>query len=335
MTMSALPQSRLLADWIERFRPVENGDVLLDRRSIYILPTRTGLVFWAVVLVLLIGSINFALQLGYLLTFTIVSMALVSMYYTHRNLSGLTIRGQRSDPVHAGDVASFELTINNPFPTERYALNFSFMLPARRWRIPEKELEEPMPGTWVDVPARSVCRIGVGLPTRRRGRRDCPRIRLSTRFPFGLWEAWSYLRPGLSTIIYPSPESDSPPLPPVGGGQGESGGVLAGGDEFSGVRPYQPGDPQKMIAWRLAARSDELSVKFFESTGGGDVLLDFDQLAPGLSVEHRLSRLASWVLIAEAAGLSYALHLRGTRIEKGRGHEHCERCLEALALFES
>jgi uncharacterized protein (DUF58 family) len=333
--MSAMAESRWLANWIERFHGIDTGDVVLDRHRIYILPTRTGLIFWAVVLVLLIGSINFGLQLGYLLTFTIVSMALVSMYHTHRNLSGLTIRGQRSDPVHAGDVASFELTISNPFPTERYALNFNFMLPARRWRIPEKELEDPMPGTWIDVPASSVCRVGVGLPTRRRGRRDCPRIRLSTRFPFGLWEAWSYLRPRLSTIIYPSPENDAPPLPPVGSGRDDSGSVWAGGDEFSGVRPYQPGDARKMIAWRLAARSDELSVKFFESSAGGDVLLDFDRLAPDLSVEQRISRLASWILMAEAAGLSYGLQLRGTRIEIGRGHEHGERCLEALALFES
>jgi uncharacterized protein (DUF58 family) len=333
--MSALPQSRRLADWIEMFRGVETGDVLLDRRHIYILPTRTGLTFWVVVMVLLIGSINFDLQLGYLLTFTVVSMALVSMYYTHRNLAGLTIRGQRADPVHAGDVASFELTIGNPFPTERYALNFSFMLPARRWRGPDKKPEEPLPGTWVDVPGGSISRIGVGLPTRRRGRRDCPRIRLSTRFPFGLWEAWSYMRPALSAVVYPSPEVDAPPLPPGRTGQGESSGVAAGGDEFSGVRPYQPGDPRKMIAWRLAARSDELSVKFFESTGSADVWLDFDQLSSELTVEQRISRLAAWVLMAEATGLCYGLQLLSVRIDVGRGHNHRERCLEALAVFES
>ena len=333
--MSALPQSPRLADLIERYRGVETGDLLLNRHRIYILPTRTGVTFWGVVFLLLIGSINFSLQLGYLLTFTIVSIGVVSMYHTHRNLSGLTIRGQRAEPVHAGDVASFELTIGNAFPTERYALNFNFMLPARRWRIPDKEPEEPMPGTWVDVPASSVRRVGVGLPTRRRGRRDCPRIRVSTRFPFGLWEAWSYLRPDLSAVIYPAPEVDAPPLPTGRTAYGESSGVAAGGDEFSGVRPYQPGDPQKMIAWRLAARSDELSVKFFESTAGGDVWLDFDALPPTLSTEQRISRMAAWVLMAQAGGLSYGLHLPAQQIDLGRGHEHCELCLEALALFES
>jgi uncharacterized protein (DUF58 family) len=306
--------------------------VSLDRRRIYILPTRSGLVFWLIVFIMLIGSINFSRQLGYLLTFTVVSIAVISMYDTHRNLAGLTLRGQSVEPVHAGDVASFELTISNPFPTDRYALNFNFMLPSRRQG---DHSEEPMPGTWVDVAAGSVRRIGVGLPTRRRGRRPCPRIRLSTRFPFGLWEAWSYLRPDLSAIIYPAPEVDAPPLPPGREGRAESSGVAAGGDEFSGVRPYQPGDPQKMIAWRLAARSDELSVKFFESTGGGDVWLDFDSLPATLTSEQRMSRLAGWVLMAQAAGMSYGLQLPAVRIELGRGHEHCERCLEALALCES
>jgi len=332
--MSALPGSVRLANWIERRRGAESDEVLLDRRHIYILPTYSGLVFWLVIFILLIGSINFALQLGYLLTFTIVSMALVSMYHTHRNLSGLVIRGQGVSPVHAGEVASFELTISNPLATDRYALNFGFMLPARRWRVPDKEPEEALPGTWVDVPAASVCRIGVGLPTRRRGRRECPRIRLWTRFPFGLWEAWSYLHPALSTVVYPSPETEAPPLPPTRSGEGESAGIAPGGDEFSGVRPYRPGDPQKMIAWRLAARSDELSVKFFESTSDGDVMLDFASLPQQMNVEQRIARLARWVLMADAAGLGYGLRLGGAQIELGRGHEHCERCLEALALFE-
>jgi len=332
--MSALPGSARLADWIERRRGADADEVLLDRHRVYILPTRTGLGFWLVIFVMLIGAINFALQLGYLLTFTIIGMALVSMYHTHRNLTGLVIRGQGVCPVHAGEVAAFELTVSNPLPTERYALNFGFMLPARRWRIPDKEREEPLPGTWVDLPAKSVCRVGVGLPTRRRGRRECPRIRLWTRYPFGLWEAWSYLRPALSTVVYPSPESEGPPLPAAETGQDESSGITAGGDEFSGVRPYRPGDPQKMIAWRLAARSDELSVRFFESSGAGDVMLDFDSLPRALDVEQRIARLARWVLMAEGAGLRYGLQLSSREVELGRGHEHCERCLEALALFE-
>lgn len=331
--MSSLPQSMRLAEWFGRRHGIEDGDVALDHRRIFILPTRTGMVFWGVIAVLLIGSINFGLQLGYLLTFTIVGMALTSLYQTHRNLAGLVLRGQGVSPVHAGDVVGFELTVVNPVLADRYALNFSFMLPARRWRVPQKAHEEPMPGSWVDLPAGSSARVRVALPTRRRGLRQCPRIRLSTRFPFGLWEAWSYFQPALSTVVYPAPESDAPPLPSASAGEGEASAAVAGGDEFSGVRPYRPGDPRKMIAWRLAARSDELTVRFFESSAAGDIELDFERLPPRLGVEERIARLTRWVLMAEAGHAGYALNLPGGAIGPGHGPEHAARCLQALALF--
>jgi uncharacterized protein (DUF58 family) len=333
--MSTLPESLRLANWIGRRHGIEAGDVSLDHHRVFILPTRTGLVFWLIIAVLLVGSINFNLQLGYLLTFTIVGMALVSLYGTHRNISGLILRGQTAEPVHAGDVAAFELTVSNPFPNDRFALNFSFLLPARRWRVPDKHHEDPLPGTWIDVPGGSVCRVRVALPTRRRGRRDCPRIRLSTRFPFGLWEAWSYLQPALSTVVYPAPEIDAPPLPPLQRDHGEATGTVAGGDEFSGVRPYRAGDPRRMIAWRLAARSDDLSVKFFESSGGGEVVLDLEATPARMNIEQRIERLARWVLVAEAGGIAYSLRLPGTQVPQGRGPDHVTRCLEALALFDA
>jgi uncharacterized protein (DUF58 family) len=52
-------------------------------------------------------------------------------------------------------------------------------------------------------------------------------------------------------------------------------------------------------------------------------------------VEQRISRLAGWLLMAEAAGLSYGLRLPTVQIDIGRGHDHRDRCLEALAVFES
>ena len=85
------------------------------------------------------------------------------------------------------------------------------------------------------------------------------------------------------------------------------------GDDFAGVRPYQPGDAQKLIAWRLAARSDELSVKQFEAAGGGELMLDFDTLPPAMDLEARLSRLARpWSPASPPAAIS------SRRTEPGR-----------------
>jgi uncharacterized protein (DUF58 family) len=150
-----------------------------------------------------------------------------------------------------------------------------------------------------------------------------------------LWEAWSYLQPALSTVVYPAPEIDAPPLPPLQRDHGEATGTVAGGDEFSGVRPYRAGDPRRMIAWRLAARSDDLSVKFFESSGGGEVVLDLEATPARMNVEQRIERLARWVLVAEAGGIAFSLRLPGTQVPQGRGPDHVTRCLEALALFDA
>jgi len=322
-----------LVQWLFRNHQEPRGDVALDRRRIFILPTRAGLVFSGVAVTVWFGSLNFNLQLGFLLAFLVLSVAVVGMYQTHRNLLHLAVREQRAAAVHAGEVANFDFVLDNPTGEARYAVKLSLILPRRRRNASRRGAEAPMQGVWVDVAANSSAPVSIGLPTRRRGRRHCPRVRISTRFPFGLWEAWAYATPQLTTLVYPAPEVDAPPLPPGGGGDRDvANGVVAGNDDFAGVRPYRSGDPLKAIAWRLAARSDELSVKLFESSAGEETALDFAALPGALALERRLSRLTRWVLMADAAGLRYSLTLPGTSIATGTGAEHRARCLEALAL---
>lgn len=326
-------QPRIL-QWFLRKHGEPRGDVTLDRHRIFILPTRAGLVFAVVTLTIWFGSVNFDLQLGFLLSFLVMGVAVVSMYQTHRNLAHLAVREQRAASVHAGEVADFDFVIDNPTGDSRYAINLAFILPRRRRASTRRAMEMPMQGVWVDVAASSSARANIGLPTRRRGLRNCPRVRISTRFPFGLWEAWAYVSPQLTTIVYATPEPDAPPLPQGSGGDRDlENGVVAGTDDFAGVRPYRPGDPRKSIAWRLAARSDELSVKLFESSAGEETELDFHALPASLPLERKIARLTRWVLIAEGAGLRYSLTLPGNYIATATGAAHRTRCLEALALY--
>lgn len=323
-----------LVQWLFRGHAEPLGDVVLDRRRVFILPTRAGLIFGFMAVTVWFGSLNFNLQLGYLLSFLVLSIALVGMYHTHRNLVHLVVREQRASSVHAGEVADFAFVIDNPTADARYAINLAFVLPRRRRQRPRRAAEQPMQGVWVDVAASSSARVNIGLPTRRRGRRYCPRVRISTRFPFGLWEAWAYASPQVATIVYATPEIDAPPLPPGSGGDRDiANGVAVGNDDFAGVRPYRPGDPLKAVAWRLAAHSDELSVKLFESSAGEETVLDFDALPAQLPLEQRLSRLTRWVLDADANGLRYSLRLPGSPVPTGLGPAHRARCLEALALY--
>ena len=63
----------------------------LGQRNIYILPTRAGLTFALTLIVMLLASINYQLNLCYALTFLLAGAGLVSMHVTHSNLRGLTL----------------------------------------------------------------------------------------------------------------------------------------------------------------------------------------------------------------------------------------------------
>jgi hypothetical protein len=77
-------------DWWQARMP-RTDTLLLTQRNVYILPTRAGFLFAATLLLLLVGSINYQLSLGYLLTFVLAGSGVVSMHLTHATLRGLTL----------------------------------------------------------------------------------------------------------------------------------------------------------------------------------------------------------------------------------------------------
>jgi len=333
MSVTAHPLAIRIGEMIGGSKGIEHGEVLLDRRRVFILPTRAGLLFAAAMVMMLFGSINYSLQLGFLLTFLVTSMALVAMFHTHRNLARLMLTAHRAGNVFAGDLATFEITVHNATPEARYALEFEPLQPSNplfEALGPDRPVQ---PITNADIPASGSREIRVAVATRVRGRLPCPRLRIETRFPFGLWQAWSYYTPPLTAIVYPAPERDAPELPMVAGGDPEQEtGLTVSGDEFAGVRPYQSGDPLKRVAWRLAARSEDLTVKLFEGYAQSEVVLELGAVDSTLGIEQKLARLCRWVLMAEAAQVRYALQLPDMRVEFGLGAEQREQCLTALAL---
>ncbi len=310
--------------WLARRHPRE-GEVVLSQRRIYILPTGAGMAYGGLLLVLLIGSINYNLGLGFLLTFTAASCAVVDMVLTWRNLAHLQLTSGRVQPVFAGEQAVFDLQVVNRGKRPRYAV----------WI----EAADAPASHAFDVPASGAATVHASAAARTRGWLPAPRVVLSTRFPLGLFRAWSYWLPDARALVYPAPEPDAPPLPAGGGYGGRSEGP-SGEKDFAGVRGYQAGDPMRQLAWRQIARLDpelggQLVTKQFDSGGGGDeLLLDFGALPAQLDPELRLSRMTSWVLEAERRARPYAFRLGDQVFEAALGPEHSADCLRALALFE-
>lgn len=317
---------RTTGNWLPRRGTLDAGEVVLSQRRVFILPTRAGLGFAMLVLVLLIGSINYSLGLGFALCFLVLSCALVDMVFTYRNLAHLALQQGRVPAVFAGQEAQFELHIANRTGLARYGVWIDFA------DAPGKG--EPRHVT--DIAAHGSASVLLGVPTLARGWLQPARVLLSTRFPLGLFRAWSYWRPATRALVYPRPEEGAPPLPVSGNAVGS--GRAGGHDDFAGVRSYQAGDSPRQLAWRQIARLDpalggQLVTKHFEGGVGDELVLDFALLPVQLDLELRLSRMTRWVLDAEQRALPYAFRLGTVHYDAGNGAAHQAACLRALALY--
>jgi uncharacterized protein (DUF58 family) len=316
---ASLQAGARLRNWFYGFAPPERGPVVLGHRRVYILPTRLGWIYGAMLAMLLIGSINYALALGFALTFLLAGLGLAGMVHTARNLARLAVSAGRAEPVFAGESAQFRLYLANAANYDRPAI-------LARHQASHAQLV-------VDVAAGSSSEVVLGVPAARRGRLALGRVMLETRYPLGLFRAWSYVEPDASCVVYPRPERSPLPRLAPHDEAGARRDTAPGHDDYSGLRGYQLSDSPRHVAWKAAARTGDLLTKQFSGEASAELWLDWAQLPGALGVEERLSRLAGWVLAAERDGARYGLRLPGTELPPARGEAHRATCLQALALF--
>ncbi|EWS56462.1 MULTISPECIES: DUF58 domain-containing protein [unclassified Methylibium] len=298
----------------------------LTQRNVYILPTRAGWVFALTLGVLLVASINYQLSLGYLLTFLLAGSGLVSMHVTHATLRGLSLHLRPPQPVFAGEAAVVECVLASTATRTRHGIGLRLAGP-----------ERPPHWSWTDVPAGGQSAMQLSFVAPRRGRLPLPHVVLETRFPLGLFRAWSEWRPQATVLAYPQPERPTPPLPPARAAGGEASTARSSeGGELEGIRAYRRGDPLKLVVWKKAARAldtgGELVSRDTRSAARQELWLDWAATG-GLSPEARLSRLAAWVLAVEQSGAAWGLRLPGREWPPATGEAHRRAALEALTLW--
>ena len=316
------PRARFRQWWQARLPRTDTW--LLGQRNVYILPTRAGFTFVATLLVMLLASINYQLNLGYALTFLLAGAGLVSMHLTHGNLRGLTLHLRPAQPVFAGEPALLEVVVQNP-GNQRHALGLRF------------EAADHHAGlVWCDAPQEGQAGVQLSLVPARRGWQPVPTLVVETLFPFGLFCAWTVWRPAARVLAWPRPEHPAPALPLGTSQHGDERASRRGeGGELDGVRPWRRGDTMRQVVWKKVARSGEMVSR--ETTGNAqrELWLDWAEahvLGNSADPEQRLSRLAAWVLAAEHEGLDFGLRLPGRELPPGQGDAHRRAALDMLAL---
>ena len=309
--------------WVQSRQP-RTDTLQLTQRNVYILPTKAGLLFAVTVFVLLLASINYQLNLGYVLTFLLAGSGVVSMHITHATLRGLTLHLKPVAPVFVGDAVLLDVVLTSP-GTARFGIGLKVAgAPAHTV-------------SWINVPALGQASAQLSFVASTRGRHEVPTLGAETRFPLGLFRTWTVWRPAAQLLAYPKAEHPAAPLPrarAVPGGAAQA--RVNDGGEVEGVRAYRRGDPLKLVAWKKAAKAldtgGELVSRDTSVAVHQALWLDW-QACGSLAPEERLSRLTAWTLAAHRAGAEYGLRLQSQELALASGDVQRRRCLEALALW--
>jgi uncharacterized protein (DUF58 family) len=293
-----------------------------ERKSspIWILPNRNAIGLAAVMLGMWYAGITQSNGAAYLLCFVVGSVVAVSTLHSWANLKGLEIALDPIEPVFAGG----ELVVRAHLSTTRRREHFAISLgPKTRGRA----------AFFARVPRTGSVAGEVRVLAPRRGSFATLPLRIETRYPLGFFTARRNVRFAARHRVYPAPAGTLPlPVSYSPARTGREGGQVEG-DDFGGVRAWRPGESQRHIDWKAAARGQPLLTKRWAGDMDAAVVLDWD-LLPGLAPEARLSQLARWTVQAERGHAAYGLRLPGgVNIPAGRGEAHYHSCLRRIAEF--
>lgn len=266
---------------------------------------------------MLLGSINYNNNLGYILTFLLASLAIVSIFMTYRNMLYLRIGPALSSRVFAGKYSTIPVQIDNQNFSARYAIEC---------RLPKTE------PVVCDIPANAQSTIHLVINIGQRGSRPLPRFIVATTFPLGLFRAWSHVELQQSVLVYPKPGNDKV-LPQLSEGKKEGEKHRgAGEDDFEGLRNYQIGDSFYRVHWKSVARHHVLQTKQYAGNASSELWINWDD-SRYTDIEQRISQLTQWVLLAENSGIPYGFRMPGVEYGLSSGLSHRDSCLKALALY--
>jgi len=305
-------------DWMEDRFP-ESKQITLGLRRIFVIPTKASLALLVTLAVLFLMAINFQNSLIYALAFWLLALIVITIFFTYRNLSNVTIRAIQSDACFAGEKAVFELEVSCPENQKKSAISLG-------WKHQDLAI--------INLQNHHSVHIKLSHGTKARGRFKPERLNIFTTYPIGLVVAWSYAVLDMESIVYPEPilqESSED-------GQGmddeaiKGHEIARGSTDFSGIREYQAGDSPKHIHWSTYANTGKAYPKIFVDYANQDIWLDWDALSL-TGVEVKLSHLSAKVLQYHQEQQVYGLKIPGKTIQPATGEAHKTICLTALALY--
>ncbi|MGD8417125.1 MAG: DUF58 domain-containing protein [Pseudomonadales bacterium] len=306
---------RRFSRWLDRRIP-PSSEITLSQKNVFIFPTRTGFAFGGLIVLLILGAINYQSSLVYGVAFLLGSVFLVTILYTFRNLSGLRLTVAGTRPAFVGEDVEISIRVERPEGRAREGIQLGW---------PEGILQ------WAELSGQASDTVRLYVPAPRRGYFSPGRLLIDTYFPLGLLRAWTWVDLDVRALVYPKPVFGE--FPKTITGRRDEGDLIdpLGSDDFNDIKTYRPGDPVRHIIWRSYARSDSLMVKQYASYVEPRLWLSLDVVSGDL--EERISRLTGLALQARRLDREFGLELGSVRSPPARGEAHLEQVLKELALY--
>jgi len=303
--------------------------------------TIEGVLFITLTFLIGLAAINTGQNLLFLMFSLMLATLILSGLAARHNLRRLAVRRFYPLEFYAGQTVNGRIEIDNakrlfastsigledviggpghaPRPQTHSLRTFALMIPPRR---------------------RVSCAVRLTLPGR--GLYTLRHVRILSRYPFGFFEKMQRHEIGGKLLVYPRL------FPALA--------VLAhcphlthdlevdrkgAGSSLFGVRDYQPGDPVRLIHWKLSAKGHGYKVKEFEQEESRSYRLMLDLHAPAPPSEGLLAdfekavsitaTLARTLLREEAA---VGLWTSTGNIPLAAGPRHLRRIMRALAQIQ-
>ena len=280
------------------------SQITLHHKNLWIVPTSSGvwlLFFW---FILLLASVNYQNNLGFIMVFVIAVVGVLSILMSFFNLKQRTFQLQREQWLFANQRSQLE--IYSKAPKKTYRMGWS--IAGEQGLCPTLEDEA----------------LKLPFTPKARGKQRLPHIELGSLFPFGWLHARLRWQIEESVLVFPEPiigpKQQAFTESEIGGGQPEP----------HYPREYTPGDPLKNIQWKRAHPHKPLSV-LSTSTQDSEELLSY-KAYPGVPFETMLSYLTAAVLAHHQGHEAFALELPSITLGPDQGLDFTRECLHALAI---
>lgn len=295
---------------------------LRPHRTIH--PTREG--WWCLLVAVGLGftAINSGNNMLYLLESMLLALIIVSGVLSEQSMRRLRLAALVPDEIYAGRPAMLGATVANAkrrLPARSIALE---ILDGRRViYLPRLAAGAERVVTWEQTfPAR--------------GRQRVAGLRVTTRFPFGLFVKAGPVQLQSEIVVYPAVGPVAADrLRPTAGAAAAALRRRGRGQDLHNLREYQDGDDPRLIHWRVTAKTGVTTVRELEAEAAGDVrlVLRGTGARDPVRLERGLSEAASLAGHFTRQGAAVSLVGAGLSVRRGRGREHERQLLTALALY--